>query len=165
MTLKLVTGALGSPAERQRLDHALPVSPPVSSARGLRVLKLQLQREVAPAIMWRGENAEGEPVAIFELDADALPASRRRFLQDAAALARVTREAPNPGLLQVHALAPDGNSFVAELWQGGDLRDLVERGLTLGKKLGLVRRICAALTAAHAQCLYFGRLRPESILL
>jgi hypothetical protein len=129
------------------------------------VQSIEVVRRLQPALVWRAQRDDGEMVAVFEVDPAAASGSRRRFLQGAAALARVTREAPNPGLLRVHAVAPDGGSFVADLWTAGTLRDVKALGWSLDKKLAVLRRVCAALTAAHAQCVYFGRLRPDSIVL
>jgi serine/threonine protein kinase len=104
-------------------------------------------------------------VSIYRLLEGASRCSAHRFIQDAAALARLTREAPHPGVIRVHAMAADRRSFLAERVDGPTLGELPHLQLDLEEKLHVLARLCEALIAAHAQAIFFGRLRPGSIVL
>ena len=122
-------------------------------------------RELDPVEALSALDERHQPVAVYRLLESASRCSAHRFIQDAAALARLTRDAPHPGVLRVHAVGADRRSFLAEHLDGPTLADVQLLGLHLDEKLHVLRRLGEALVAAHAQALFFGRLRPASVVL
>jgi serine/threonine protein kinase len=137
----------------------------IAGADGGEVTVLRPLRDADPAEAFSAEDAGGRAVAVYRLREGASRCSAHRFIQDAAALARLTREAPHPGVMGVHAMALDRKSFLAEHVDGPTLGDVEHLQLDLDEKLHVLARICDALVAAHAQAIFFGRLRPTSIVL
>ncbi|MEJ7731971.1 MAG: hypothetical protein WKG00_22520 [Polyangiaceae bacterium] len=164
---------------RERASWEHPTSPPPASlarpsmfpsfalvgAEGGAITLLGHLRDADPAEALSAQDAEGKPVCVYRLIEDASRCSAHRFIQDAAALARLTREAPHPGVIQVHAMAADRRSFLAERVDGPTLGELPHLRLDLEEKLHVLARLCEALIAAHGQAIFFGRLRPGSIVL
>lgn len=122
-------------------------------------------RDADPAEALAALDADGQAVVVYRLLEGASRCSADRFIQDAAALARLTRDAAHPGLMQVRALGTDRRSFLAEPLDGPTLADVALLGLDLDEKLRVLERICEALVTTHAQAIFFGRLRPASIVL
>jgi hypothetical protein len=137
----------------------------LAGADGGQIAILGPLREADPAEALSAQDADGSPVCVYRLLDHASRSSAHRFIQDAAALARLTRDAPHPGVIQVHAMAADRRSFLAERVDGPTLAELPRLHLDLEEKLHVLARLCEALTAAHGQAIFFGRLRPGSIVL
>jgi two-component system LytT family response regulator len=104
-------------------------------------------------------------VALKVLSADRLadPELRRRFLQEARALAALQ----HPGIAVVHEIdEADGMAFIAmELIRGERLQDLLAREeLDLSALLGLALEIAEALAEAHGKGIVHRDLKPTNVL-
>ena len=98
-----------------------------------------------------------------ELGADM--AFAERFRREAQLLARLR----HPNILSVFGFGQSTAGhlyFAMELVEGGDLGALLKRGpLPPGEALRLVKEICAALEAAHAEGVVHRDVKPSNILL
>jgi serine/threonine-protein kinase len=91
--------------------------------------------------------------------------SRERFRREARVVARLR----HPNVLQVHDFGEEqGHLFlVTEYVPGGTLQDLLRREerLTVGRALGLLEPVAAALDHLHAQQVIHRDVKPSNILL
>ncbi len=94
------------------------------------------------------------------------PEMLKRFQREAEAAAAISHEHV-VGVYDVNQ-APDGRPFlVAEYLEGRDLGDLLEEHgkLATGYAVRIIRQVCLALSAAHAQGVVHRDIKPENIFL
>ena len=123
----------------------------------------------ASSVVYEAEHIElGRRVAIKLLDAEQTHCRdfAVRFRREARALCRLQ----HPGLVRVFDFGQtdDGRLFCAmELLEGKTLREEIEQGgtMTPARALGIVRKACLALAAAHRRELVHRDIKPENIFL
>lgn len=118
------------------------------------------------ARVYRGQDHKhGRPCAIKVLNARAGRETRKRFVAEVRALARLR----HPHILAVYGAGTHGDQgyVVTELAAGGSLLDLVRREGTLPVDDTLVWMIqtLSALAAAHASAVVHRDVKPSNILL
>ncbi len=133
--------------------------------------KYKVQRFLAKGGMGRvyaGHELETErPVAIKTLAVDANDALfRRRFFNEAAMSASLS----HPNVVEVldYGVDNDGTCYIVmELLEGETLASLVrrEKRLEVAHALRIVRQVCAALTAAHAEGFIHRDLKPSNLFI
>jgi len=115
----------------------------------------------------RDEQLLDRPVVVKFLHerAEQHPVLRARFRHEMEALARIS----HPGVVSVLDVGelPGGKRYlVMEYVEGVTLRSQIEAdGLDFERVAGLVRQICAALSAAHEKGVFHRDLKPENIML
>jgi len=183
------TGSGGAPQRPVEGDRPTPVDfssevlsrlvskPPASTrysirdevARGgmgavLRVWDEELRRHLAMKVML------GKGVAGASDDAPAVDSRLlARFLEEA----QITGQLDHPGIVPVHELGLDGEGrvyFTMKLVQGRTLREVFDElargagGWTQTRVLGLILKVCEAMSYAHAKGVIHRDLKPANIM-
>ncbi|MEZ6186640.1 MAG: tetratricopeptide repeat protein [Planctomycetota bacterium] len=120
----------------------------------------------ANGVVYRAQDAEGQPVALKLLHAHRAddPRSRRRFVTEVQALARLQ----HPGLVAILGAGEhEGIPWLALAYvEGESLQDRLRRGpLPVGQALDVVRQVAAALAYVHACGVLHRDLKPDNVLL
>ena len=116
----------------------------------------------ATSQMYRAIRGDDSEVMVTTLAPDASGEEERRFLAGANAMLTL---GARPDILTVYEVSADARCFVSELWTIGSCADLPALHLPLARKLDLVRRVCAAMTALHEAGAVHGCLCPGNVLL
>jgi serine/threonine-protein kinase len=96
-----------------------------------------------------------------------------RFAQDAQFVERFRREASSAAGLQHPNVVSvfdrgevDGSHYIAmEYVEGAALKDLIDRGLSVGEAVEIVRQVLAGARYAHAKGIVHRDLKPQNVLL
>jgi hypothetical protein len=94
----------------------------------------------------------------------AAPSQRRRFLAEAAVIARIR----HPHIIPIHAVGEDQGRpyFTLEFAEGGSLAERLARGpLAAREAAGLVETLARAVQAAHQAGVVHRDLKPSNVLL
>ncbi len=102
----------------------------------------------------------------------ALKFLHERFAQDAKFVERFRREASSAAGLQHPNVVGvfdrgtfDGTHYIAmEYVEGASLKDLIERGLSVGEAVEIVRQVLAGARYAHAHGIVHRDLKPQNVL-
>jgi beta-lactam-binding protein with PASTA domain/predicted Ser/Thr protein kinase len=102
----------------------------------------------------------------------ALKFLHERFAQDAQFVERFRREASSAAGLQHPNVVGvfdrgtfDGTHYIAmEYVEGASLKDLIERGLSVGEAVEIVRQVLAGARYAHAHGIVHRDLKPQNVL-
>ncbi|MGH2924646.1 MAG: Stk1 family PASTA domain-containing Ser/Thr kinase [Solirubrobacterales bacterium] len=102
----------------------------------------------------------------------ALKFLHERFAQDEQFIERFRREASSAAGLQHPNVVGvfdrgsfDGRHYIAmEYVEGASLKDLIERGLTVGEAVEIVRQVLAGAKYAHAHGIVHRDLKPQNVL-
>jgi beta-lactam-binding protein with PASTA domain/predicted Ser/Thr protein kinase len=102
----------------------------------------------------------------------ALKFLHERFAQDAQFVERFRREASSAAGLQHPNVVGvfdrgtfDGAHYIAmEYVEGASLKDLIERGLSVGEAVEIVRQVLAGARYAHAHGIVHRDLKPQNVL-
>ena len=87
---------------------------------------------------------------------------KQRFMREAKTLARFT----HPNIITIYEVESieDRWFIVMEYLDGGDLKDLMSKGLNKRRSLEIVRDVCLALAYAHERKYVHRDIKPENIL-
>ena len=102
----------------------------------------------------------------------ALKFLHERFAQDAQFVERFRREAQaaaglqHPNVVGVYDRGEaDGRHWIAmEYVEGASLKDLIDRGLTVGEAVEIIRQILAGAKFAHERGIVHRDLKPQNVL-
>jgi serine/threonine protein kinase len=150
--------------ERELTDHA--DAEPGSIIGGYRIIRL-LGRGSMGVVYLAHDEALDRQVAIKFTDPNQLsPSFRKRFLEEARAMARVS----HPNVLQVHAFGEHEERpyFVMEFVEGQTLEQWLKDRPSqpdLDVALGILDDLCLGIAAIHAQNTVHRDIKPSNILL
>jgi serine/threonine protein kinase len=118
--------------------------------------------------VWRGRVVDGrEPCAVKVFHHEGLGKGRmsREFRQGVGAMRALTRAAPPRTIVRLIDCDAAQLAFSMTLVEGGDLRDIQQRGWTLEKRVSVFRDLCSAVAFAHQHKVLHRDLKPANVLI
>src|SRR5436190_11831840 len=101
---------------------------------------------------------------VLPVEIGADEAAAERFMREARVLAKLR----DPGIVEIYdsGLSPGGHLYLVLEWEeGGDLRHWAQGEVSLGEALGVGESVCSALSAAHAESIIHGDIKPDNVFI
>jgi hypothetical protein len=152
-------------ADESQAGVGVPAGATEAEARAAEALSVRIAGAIGERPLtrtWRATTADGRPVALVVVRASAPKAERERF---GAAAERLRGLKDKPGLMNVQAVSPSGDAYVADLWTTGTAKDLDALRWSVRRRLEFVRAVAQALHSLHEMGTVHGCLCEENILL
>ena len=155
-------GGEGTPPNREDGSALLPAGSPVSGR--YRVIRLLGRGGHSVVYLAADERIGQRRVVLKVLDGHGDPRLEKRFRQEIEVLGRIH----DPAVVAAHDCGelPGGRPFlVMDFVDGITLRERMQRPVGIPETVEIVRKVAAALAAAHRLGIFHRDLKPENIML
>jgi serine/threonine protein kinase len=155
-----------SPADPPPLDWLPPaIEELASDFPTLEIESLLAQGGMSAVYLARQRSLERLVVLkVLPVEIGADEAAAERFMREARVLAKLR----DPGIVEIYdsGLSPGGHLYLVLEWEeGGDLRHWAQGEVSLGEALGVGESVCSALSAAHAESIIHGDIKPDNVFI